>query len=61
MHSKGMRLCSRMTRAHFRRWVIYVIEKTLKYSVAMVVIACGCVFTALVIGWCLNLLGVSYG
>ena len=61
MHSKGMKLISGMTRTHFRRWVVYIIEKTLKYSVAMIIISIGCVVTALIIAWCLNKLGVAYG
>ena len=61
MHSKGFRLCSRMTKEHFRRWVIYIIEKTLKYSTAMIIISVGCVVTALIIAWCLQKLGVAYG
>ena len=61
MHSKGMKLISSMSTVCFRRWVVYIIEKTLKYSVAMIVMSCGCVVTALIIGWFLNLLGVGYG
>lgn len=61
MHSKGIRFCSRMTKEHYRRWVVFWIEKTIWYGSAMVIIAVGCVVTALIIGACLNWLGVGYG
>lgn len=61
MHSKGMKLISSMTTTCFRRWVVFIIEKTIKYSVAMIIISVGCVITALIIAWCLNKLGVAYG
>ena len=59
MHSEGLRLFSRMTKAARRRWIVHIIEMTLKYSFAMVVMSCGCVAVALACGWFLKLLGVG--
>ena len=61
LHSKGLRFCSRMTKEHYRRWVIVLIEKTIWYGTAMIILSLGCVVTALIIGWCLQKLGVAYG
>ena len=61
MHSKGLRLVSRMTVPMYRRWVVFCIEKTIKYGTAMVVMGAGCVGVALLIGKCLEFLGVAYG
>ena len=61
MHSKGIVLFSRMTRAYFRRWCVYCIEQTLKLGFAMACISVGGVLVALFIGKCLELLGVAYG
>ena len=62
MHSANKtRVFSGMTKAYFRRWVIHIIELTIKYTFAMIVMSCGCVVTALTISWFLRLLGVGYG
>lgn len=57
MHSEGLRLFSRMTKAMRRRKIVRLIE----LCFWMVVISILCVLTALAIGWCLNKLGVGYG
>lgn len=57
MHSKGIVLFSRMTRAARRRWIVRFVE----LCVYMAVIAVGCVAVALFVGKCLELLGVAYG
>jgi len=44
-----------MTKAQFRRWVVKVIEM----SICMTVMSVGCVVAALVISWCLRILGVG--
>lgn len=60
MHSGNTtRIFSRMTKVHFRRWVVHIIEMTLKYSFAMIVMSVGCVAVALAISGCLKLLGVG--
>lgn len=62
MHSANKtKVFSGMSKAYFRRWVIYIVEMTIKYMSAMIVMSVGCVVTALAIGWFLNLLGVGYG
>jgi len=55
MHSKGMILFSRMTRAARRRWIVRFVE----LCFYMVVMSCGCVVTALAISACLRALGVG--
>lgn len=55
MHSKGMILFSRMTKATRRRWVIRFVE----LCFYMAVMSVGCVVTALVISACLKFLGVA--
>ena len=48
-----------MTKAEFRRWVVFWIEKAIKYSAAMCILSIGCVVTALVISAALRALGVA--
>jgi len=55
MHSKGLILFSRMTRAMRRRWIVRFVE----LCFYMVVMSCGCVVTALAISACLRALGVG--
>ena len=57
MHSEGLRLFSRMTKAARRRWIVKFIE----LCVYMVILSVGCVLAALAISACLNLMGVAYG
>lgn len=59
MHSEGLRLFSRMTKAARRRWIVHVIEMTLTYGFAMIVMSVGCVAVALIISQCLRWLGVA--
>lgn len=59
MHSEGLRLFSRMTKAAYRRWVVHLIEMAIKYTAAMVIMSVGCVATALIISACLRFLGVG--
>lgn len=60
MHSGNtVRIFSRMTKAAYRRWVVYIIEMTLKYGFAMIVMSVGCVAVALIISQCLRWLGVG--
>lgn len=55
MHSKGVILFSRMTKAARRRWIVRFVE----LCFWMVVMSVGCVFTALAISACLKWLGVG--
>lgn len=55
MHSKGMVLFSRMTKATRRRYIIRFVE----LCFWMVVMSVGCVVTALAISACLRWLGVG--
>lgn len=55
MHSNGMRLFSRMTRAMRRRYIVRFVE----LCVWMVIMSVGCVAVALAISACLRLLGVA--
>lgn len=55
MHSKGIRLCSRMTLAMRRRYIVRFVE----LCFWMVVLSVGCVATALAISVCLKWLGVA--
>lgn len=55
MHSEGLRLFSRMTKAAKRRMIVRFIE----LCFWMVVMSIGCVGTALGISACLRLLGVG--
>lgn len=55
MHSEGLRMFSRMTKATRRRWIVKFIE----LCVCMVIMSVGCVVTALVISACLKFLGVG--
>ena len=48
-----------MTKVQFRRWVVHIIELTIKYTFAMIVMFCGCLVVCLFIGWCLKMLGVA--
>ena len=48
-----------MTKAEFRRWVVFWIEKTVWYGTAMCILSIGCVVTALVISAALRALGVA--
>lgn len=57
MHSEGLRIFSRMTRAMRRRQIVRFIE----LCVYMVIMSVGCVAVALAISACLNWLGVGYG
>ena len=57
MHSEGLRVFSRMTKAARRRWIVRLIE----LCFYMAVMSIGCVATALIIAKCLQLLGVAYG
>ena len=57
MHSKGLRIFSRMTKAMRRRQIVRFVE----LCFWMVVLSVGCVVVALMIGGCLNWLGVGYG
>lgn len=57
MHSEGLRLFSRMTKAARRRQIVRFIE----LCFWMVILSVGCVATALAISACLRLLGVGYG
>lgn len=49
-----------MTKAQFRRRVVRVIELTITYSVAMMIISGGCIVVAFFVSGCLKLLGVAY-
>lgn len=49
-----------MTKAEYRRWVVHIIEVTIKYAVAMIIISCGCITVAYFVSGCLKLLGVAY-
>ena len=55
MHSEGIRVFSRMTKAARRRMIVRFIE----LCFWMVVISAGCVATALAISGCLKLMGVG--
>ena len=55
MHTKGMRLFSRMTTAMRRRQIVRFVE----LCFWMVVMSVGCVAVALAISACLRLLGVG--
>ena len=44
-----------MTKVQFRRWVVRFVELV----ICMVIMSIGCVCTALVVSWCLRLLGVG--
>ena len=55
MHSKGMVLFSRMTRAMRRRWIVRFVE----LCFYMVVMSVGCVAVALLVSQCLKWLGVA--
>lgn len=55
MHSKGMILFSRMTKAMRRRYIVRFVE----LCFWMVVMSAGCVVTALAISACLRALGVG--
>lgn len=57
MHSEGLRVFSRMTKAMRRRWIIRFVE----LCIWMVVMSVGCVVVALIISKCLAILGVAYG
>ena len=55
MHSKGLRVLSRMTKAMRRRQIVRFVE----LCFWMVILSVGCVATALAISACLKLLGVG--
>lgn len=55
MHSEGLRLFTRMTKAVRRRWIVRLIE----LCFWMVVMSVGCVAVALIISQCLRWLGVA--
>lgn len=55
MHSEGLRLFTRMTKAVRRRWIV----RTIELCFWMVFLSVGCVATALLISRCLILLGVG--
>ena len=55
MHSKGLILFSRMTKAMRRRWIVRYIE----LCFYMVVMSVGCVVTALAISAFMKWLGVG--
>ena len=55
MHSEGLRVFSRMTKAARRRWIVRFIE----LCIWMVIMSVGCVATALAISACLKALGVG--
>lgn len=55
MHSKGLVLFSRMTKATRRRWIVRFAE----LCIYMIVLSCGCVAVALAISACLKALGVG--
>lgn len=55
MHSEGMRIFSRMTKAARRRLIVRMIE----LFVYMIIMSIGCVATALIIGQGLRFLGVG--
>lgn len=55
MHSKGMIIFSRMSKATRRRWIIKFVE----LCVYMIVLSCGCVVVALAVSACLRWLGVG--
>lgn len=55
MHSEGIRLFSRMTKAARRRKIVRFIE----LCFWMAVMSVGCVATALIISQCLRWLGVA--
>ena len=55
MHSEGLRLFSRMTKAMRRRWIV----RTIELCFWMVFLSVVCVATALLISQCLRLLGVG--
>ena len=55
MHSEGLRLFTRMTKAVRRRWIVRLIE----LCAYMVIMSIGCVATALLISEALRLLGVG--
>lgn len=57
MHSEGLRVFSRMTKAMRRRYIVRFVE----LCFWMVVLGVGCVAVALIISKCLALLGVAYG
>ncbi len=57
MHSEGLRVFSRVTKAMRRRYIIRFVD----LCFWMVVMSVGCVAVALAISGCLKLLGVSYG
>lgn len=60
MHSgKTVRIFSRMTKAAWRRWVVHVVEMTIKYTFAMIVMSVGCVAAALAISEVLKWMGVG--
>ena len=44
-----------MTKAQYRRWVVRFVELV----ICMIVMSVGCVATALVVSWCLRILGVG--
>ena len=48
-----------MTTAEFRRWVVWLIEKAIKTTFAMIVMSLGCIATAYIVSGCLRLLGVA--
>ena len=55
MHSEGIRVFSRVTKAARRRWIVRFVE----LCFYMAVMSIGCVATALIISWCLQRLGVG--
>lgn len=55
MHSEGLRMFSRMTRAARRRWIV----RTIELFFWMVFLSVGCVATALIISGVLRWLGVG--
>lgn len=55
MHSEGLRVFSRMTKAARRRWIVRLVE----LCFYMVVMSAACVVTALAISEVLKWLGVG--
>ena len=55
MHSEGLRVFSRMTRAMRRRWIVRFVE----LCFYMAVMSIGFVAVALIISQCLRWLGVA--
>jgi hypothetical protein len=48
-----------MTKVEFRRRVVRVVELTIKYTTAAIIMSCGCIAVAVAVGACLRGLGVG--